>query len=91
MSLVPTILPSVVIGVPIGAWLIRHVPADLFRRLCMSFDAWIVGFGLSTLLRELKWVPGYGAYGVLLAVIAVDVVLWRRFFAARAASPTQPV
>ena len=80
LALVPSILPSVVIGVPIGVWLIRRVPADAFRRLCMSFDAWIVGFGLSTLLRELRWVTGYAAYSVLAIVIVIDVVLLRRFF-----------
>ena len=47
------------IGVPIGVLVDPAVClADAFRRLCMSFDAWIVGFGLSTLLRELRWVTG---------------------------------
>ncbi len=56
ITLIPYILPSVVIGVPIGAWLIRHLRSETFRRICMSFDAWVVGFGISTLLRELQWV-----------------------------------
>src|SRR4051812_9958750 len=56
--LIPQILPSVLIGVPIGAFLIRHIPSETFRRFCMSFDAWIVAFGVSTVLRDLKIVPG---------------------------------
>src|SRR5581483_6254244 len=70
LSLIWTIVPSVAIGVPIGAWIIRRVRAETFRRVCMSFDAWVVAFGLSTLLRELHIVPGREAFLVLAAVIA---------------------
>jgi uncharacterized membrane protein YfcA len=80
LRLIPFILPSVVIGVPIGAWLIRHVRSETFRRICMSFDAWVVGFGISTLLRELQWVEGLSAYLVLAGVIVVDVMMLYRFF-----------
>src|SRR5689334_15668514 len=41
LMLIPQILPSVLIGVPIGAFLIRKMRAETFRRFCMSFDAWI--------------------------------------------------
>ena len=81
--LIPTILPSVFIGVPIGARAIRHMDGETFRRICMSFDAWVVGFGLSTLLRDLKWVPGPAAYSVLGAVILIDGMLLYRFFTGR--------
>jgi uncharacterized membrane protein YfcA len=53
--LTPTIVPSLLIGVPLGAWLIRRIDAETFRRICMSFDAWVVSFGISTLLRALHW------------------------------------
>ena len=46
----------------------------------MSFDAWVVGFGISTLLRELHIVDSAAAYLVLAAVGVVDVVLLYRFF-----------
>ena len=39
-------VPTVVVGVPLGAYLIRRLDAETFRRICMSFDAWVVGFGL---------------------------------------------
>jgi len=83
-ALIPYILPSVVIGVPIGAWLIRHVRSETFRRICMSFDAWVVGFGISTLLRELKWVESPAAYLVLAAVIVIDALMLYRFFSRQA-------
>jgi uncharacterized membrane protein YfcA len=80
LALVPSLLPSLLIGVPLGAWLIRRINAETFRRICMSFDAWVVGFGISTLLRALHIVEGTEAYGVLAAVILVDVLLLYRFF-----------
>jgi uncharacterized membrane protein YfcA len=84
ISLIPQILPSVLIGVPIGAWLIRQMKVETFRRLCMSFDAWVVGFGVSTVLRDLKIVEGPAAYLFLGTVIAIDAVLLYRFFSADA-------
>ena len=39
MALIPYILPSIVIGVPIGAELIKRIRPETFRRVCMSFDA----------------------------------------------------
>ena len=85
LALTPAIVPSLFVGVPIGVWLIRRVDAETFRRVCMSFDAWIVGFGISTLLRVLHVVNGPAAYGVLVTVAAIDTALLRRFFAVRRA------
>jgi hypothetical protein len=78
--LIPQILPSVLIGVPIGAALIRQMKVETFRRICMSFDAWIVGFGVSTVLQDINVVQGLPAYLFLAAVIVVDAVLLYRFF-----------
>jgi uncharacterized membrane protein YfcA len=78
--LIPQILPSVLIGVPIGAALIRQMRVETFRRICMSFDAWIVGFGVSTVLQDINVVRGPAAYLFLAAVIAIDGVLLYRFF-----------
>jgi uncharacterized membrane protein YfcA len=86
MSLIPYILPSILIGVPIGAFLIRHIRHETFRRVCMSFDAWIVAFGISTLLQQLAVVPGLSAYLVLVAVIVLDAWLMYVFFARQAAA-----
>lgn len=80
MALIPLILPSILIGVPIGAFVIRHVQPETFRRLCMSFDAWIVGFGISTLLQQLGLVPGPQAYLVLATVGVIDSWMLARFF-----------
>lgn len=83
IALIPVILPSLLVGVPIGAWIIQRVDPETFRRVCMSFDAWVVGFGLSSLLRALHVVEGGSAYLLMVGVILVDAVLLYRFFAGR--------
>lgn len=80
-ALVPWIVPSVALGVPIGAQIIQRMRPETFRRICMSFDAWVVAFGLSKLLRDLKIVPGVEAYLLLLGTILLDAWLLYRFFA----------
>jgi uncharacterized membrane protein YfcA len=87
LALTPTIVPSLLVGVPLGAWLIRRIDAETFRRVCMSFDAWVVGFGISTLLRSLHLVEGREAYSVLAAVILIDLLLLYRFFSAPRPAP----
>ena len=80
LSLIPLIVPSIVIGVPLGAFIIRRVQAETFRRICMSFDAWIVAFGLSRLLQELQLVQSNASYLVMVIVGAIDIWLLYRFF-----------
>ena len=65
---------------PIGAFLIRHIRAEVFRRICMSFDAWVVGFGLSGLVKDLKIIDSNAAYLVFAAVVLLDLVILYRFF-----------
>jgi uncharacterized membrane protein YfcA len=80
LVLVPVILPAVAIGLPIGAALIRHVSAETFRRVCMSFDAWIVAFGISVLLRGLGLAGHGAAYALVASVVGIDAWLLYRFF-----------
>ncbi len=80
MSLIPWIVPSIAIGVPIGAHIIQRVQPDTFRRICMSFDAWVVGFGLSVLSQDLHLIESAAAYLVLVGVAIIDTWLLYRFF-----------
>jgi uncharacterized membrane protein YfcA len=82
-SLLVFIAPSVLIGVPLGAFLIRQLAAETFRRVCMSFDAWVVGFGFSRTLMDLGVLGDPGAYLVLATAAAIDLVLLYQFFARR--------
>jgi uncharacterized protein len=90
LGLVPWIVPSIAIGVPIGAFIIRHVRSETFRRICMSFDAWIVAFGLSRLLQELALVQSNASYLVLIGVGALDIWLLYRFFSHPSHIDVQP-
>jgi uncharacterized protein len=75
-----TFIPSVVIGIPLGAYLIRRLDAETFRRICMSFDAWVVGFGLSRVLIDLKLMESPWAYSAMAITILIDSYLLYIFF-----------
>ncbi len=83
LGILSLIIPGVLIGIPLGAYLIRRIDAETFRRVCMSFDVWVVGFGLSRVLIELKLLESPMAYGVLALAIALDAWLLFAFFKAR--------
>jgi len=83
VGLFPYILPSLVVGIPLGVRIIRRVRPETFRRLCMSFDAWVVGYGISTLLQQLHLIEGAAAFSVLTTVALVDTWLLYRFFGYR--------
>ena len=85
LGLIPWIVPSIAIGVPLGAIVIQHVRVETFRRICMSFDAWVVAFGLSRLLQELGLVVSNNSYLVLVGVAIIDTWLLYRFFSAHGA------
>jgi uncharacterized membrane protein YfcA len=74
------IIPSIIVGIPLGAWLIRRLDSETFRRICMSFDAWVVGFGLSRVLIDLRWVESPWAYSVMAVAVVVDTWLLYVFF-----------
>ena len=87
VSLIPWIVPSILVGVPIGGFIIRHMRSETFRRICMSFDAWVVAFGLSRLLQELGLVQSNASYAVLVGVALLDTWLLYRFFSVHADEP----
>src|SRR6516162_2607765 len=76
-------IPSVLVGVPFGAYVIRRLDAETFRRICMSFDAWVVGFGLSRVLIELDLMESPWAYSIMAASMLIDSYLLYIFFTVR--------
>jgi len=79
-NLLLMLIPSVVIGIPLGAYLIRRLDAETFRRICMSFDAWVVGFGFSRVLIDLNLMESPWAYSLLAVTILIDTYLLYTFF-----------
>jgi uncharacterized protein len=84
-NILSVLAPCALIGIPLGAFFIRRMDAETFRRICMSFDAWVVGFGLSRVLIELNLMASPWAYSVMAATILIDVYLLYVFFTARKA------
>ena len=77
------IVPSVLLGIPLGAYAIRRMDAETFRRICMSFDVWVVGFGLSRVLLSLKLATSPLAYSAMAVAIVLDLWLLLAFFKSR--------
>jgi hypothetical protein len=46
----------------------------------MSFDAWLVGFGLSRVVNQLNLVSAVWAFQVLTLTLIADALLLRTFF-----------
>jgi len=70
-SILPWIAPGVIIGFPVGHWLVRKVGVETFRRVCMSFDAYLVSFGLARVLTMFGVAPVL-AYQVLILTAIID-------------------
>ncbi len=80
MELILYIVPSVLLGIPLGSFLIRWMDPETFRRICMAFDALIVTFGLSRVLIELNLATGPTTYSILTIVTILNAYLLFRFF-----------
>lgn len=83
MEIIPFIVPSVLLGIPLGTFLIRWMDPETFRRICMAFDALVVGFGLSRVLVELQLASAVTTYSILSIVVLLNGFLLYRFFQAR--------
>jgi len=83
MEIIPYIVPSVLLGIPLGHYLIRWMDPESFRRICMAFDALIVAFGLSRVLIELDLATALTTYSILTIVMMLNAYLLFRFFRVR--------
>ena len=80
MAIIAYIVPSVLLGIPLGSFLIRWMDPETFRRICMAFDALIVTFGLSRVLTELDLATAFTTYSILTIVTILNAYLLFRFF-----------
>jgi uncharacterized membrane protein YfcA len=78
-SILPWIAPGVLIGFPLGHWLVRKVGVETFRRVCMSFDAYLVSFGLARVLTTFGVAPVI-AYQLMLITAVIDTRLLFVYF-----------
>ena len=82
-EIIPLIVPSVLFGIPLGTIMIRWMDPESFRRICMAFDALVVGFGLSRVLVELDLASTETTYAIMCIVLLVNGILLFRFFQER--------
>jgi uncharacterized protein len=80
MEIIPYIVPSVLLGIPLGHYLIRWMDPETFRRVCMAFDALVVAFGLSRVLIELNLATVFTTYSILTIMMMLNAYLLFRFF-----------
>jgi len=79
LQLFTFVAPPVIVGIPLGFFVVKRLGAEVFRRVCMSFDAWIIGYGLAVVLGSLFGLIEFG-YALWAFVIGIDVLLLYRFF-----------
>ena len=79
MEIILYIVPSVLLGIPLGSVLIRWMDPETFRRICMAFDALIVSFGLSRVLTELSLANAFTTYSIFTIMMMVNAYLLYRF------------
>lgn len=80
LQIIPYIIPSVLLGIPLGSYLIRLMDPETFRRICMAFDALIVAFGMSRVLIELNLATAITTYSILSIVMILNAYLLFRYF-----------
>ena len=73
LGLIPYLLIPVVIGVPVGTWLMSRVSRDVFTRFVMAMDGLVVTFGLTEVVLKLRWV-GSVVGDLLFGTLATAVV-----------------
>jgi hypothetical protein len=78
-TLLPWIAPGVLIGFPIGHALVHRIGVETFRRVCMSFDAYLVSFGLARTLIGIGVSPVL-AYQLLVLTALIDGRLLYGYF-----------
>ncbi|HEV2389893.1 MAG TPA: sulfite exporter TauE/SafE family protein [Nitrososphaerales archaeon] len=83
VSLFKVIAPPVFIGIPIGMFIVSKVAVETFRRMAMTFDAGIVGYGLSATLPILFGISSTLSYALFVAVLALDLGLFYRYLRGR--------
>jgi uncharacterized membrane protein YfcA len=87
LHLAAAVAPSIAIGLPLGALLLRRVPAEAFRRVCMGVDGLLVSLALARSLGALG-VPSSWARAEVAAVALLEAWLLGRYF--RAPPPASP-
>ena len=74
------LLLPMIVGIPMGRLAIHALNVETFRRICMSFDALIIGFGISQTTIALHLASVSSSYTLFLLVALIDSWLLYRYF-----------
>ncbi len=81
------VVPSILLGIPVGFTALRRLPTETFRRACMAVDALLVGLGLSKAASDQGLLSSTAAHVALVGVLALEAtLLWRSFRGPRPAT-----
>jgi uncharacterized membrane protein YfcA len=75
LELIPNLMIPVLLGIPLGVYLIRWANGHSFAYFVMGADGILVSFGLANVLHQLSWVTGAENTALLLFLAALSVVL----------------
>jgi len=73
------LLLPMVIGIPLGRLVIHKIHLETFRRICMSFDALIIGFGISQTTVALHLTSAPLGYAIFAAVALINSYILYRY------------
>jgi len=85
LALFQVISPPVLIGIPVGMFVVSKVAVETFRRMAMTFDAGIVGYGLSATLPILFGISSALSDTLFVVVVVLDLNLFYRYLKQRTA------
>ena len=93
VQLFEVIAPPVLIGLPLGVYFSKRINMETFRRVCMTFDAWIVGYGLTRVLVSLFNLNISIVIALYAAIFVIAALILYRYFKLRSTpdSSQQPV
>jgi len=74
------LLLPMIIGIPLGRMAIHAINVETFRRICMSFDALIIGFGISQTTLALHLANVGFAFAMFAIIVTIDSWLLYRYF-----------
>jgi uncharacterized protein len=77
------VAPPVLVGLPLGVILSKRVNYETFRRVSMSFNSWIVGYGLSRILVTFFKININIANALFAIIVALSLLILYRYFATK--------
>jgi uncharacterized membrane protein YfcA len=90
IELFEVIAPPVLVGLPLGMVIAKLLNMEMFRRFCMTFDAWIVGYGLTRVLITFFNVNSNLANVLYAGVLALSLIILYRYLGSRAKRSSEP-